>query len=222
MTDLSATIAPKSDQLNSDDLIGKTLTIEITGVKGVADQQQPIAISFKGDNGKPYKPCKSMRRVLVQVWGKDGNAYVGKKMTLYRDDKVVFGGIAVGGIRISHMSGIDAPITMALTANKQSRKPFTVKPLGNTAPKAAEAEAQAPLPPLSDDEWNELQNTINNSANKDELLEAKNKVMAASARMTDEQKKTANDLYKGMVDYFKKKQEEAANNGSDLFQEAAE
>ncbi|SFG65643.1 hypothetical protein [Methylobacterium gossipiicola] len=131
MTDLSQTIAPKSDQLNADDLIGGPRTIKVTRVTKMAEPDQPIAIGFEGDGGKPYKPGKSMRRVLVWVWGADGNAYVGRRMTLYRDDKVQFGGMAVGGIRISHMSDIAAPVTMALTEKRASRKPFTVKPLAS-------------------------------------------------------------------------------------------
>lgn len=130
MTDLSRTIAPKSDQLNSDDLIGGPRTITITRVTACPDSsEQPVAVYFEGDNGKPYKPCKSMRRVMVHVWGKDGTAYPGRAMTIYRDEKVQFGGLAVGGIRISHMSHIDAPVTMALTATRANRKPYTVQPL---------------------------------------------------------------------------------------------
>lgn len=128
MTDLRKTIIPKSDQLNADDLIGTTKTIKITKVS-LAAGEQPIAINYEGDEGKPYLPCKSMRRVLVNVWGPDGNDFIGRSMTLYRDDKVTWGGMAVGGIRISHMSHIDHDVTMALTATKSSRKPFTVKPL---------------------------------------------------------------------------------------------
>lgn len=131
MVDMSLTIAPKSDQLNADDLISGPLTVRITKVSAnEGSAEQPISIFFEGDNGKPYKPCKSMRRVLVQVWGKDGSAYPGRSMTLYRDPKVQFGGLAVGGIRISHMSHIDHDVTMALTESKAKRKPFTVKPLG--------------------------------------------------------------------------------------------
>lgn len=129
MIDMRKTIIPKSDQLNADDLIDSTLTIRVTKVSSSSTPDQPISISFEGDNGKPYKPCKSMRRVLVKVWGSDGAGYVGRQMTLFRDDKVLFGGVAVGGIRISHMSHLDAPMTMALTAAKASRKPYTVKPL---------------------------------------------------------------------------------------------
>ena len=129
MTDLRPTIIPKSDQLNSDDLIGATRTITVTKVSLRAEADQPIAIGFEGDAGKPFLPCKSMRRVLVTLWGPDGNAYSGRSMTLYRDEKVMFGGMAVGGIRISHMSHIDKEVTMALTATRANRKPFTVRPL---------------------------------------------------------------------------------------------
>ena len=130
MTDLSTTIIAKSDQLNSDDLISGPITIRITKVSAnPSSAEQPISIHYDGDNGKPYKPCKSMRRVLVQIWGKDGSAFVGRHLTLYRDSSVTWGGLAVGGIRISHMSDIDSNVTMALTATRASRKPYTVKPL---------------------------------------------------------------------------------------------
>lgn len=138
MTDLSQTIAPKSTQLNADDLIGGPRTILVTKVARSTEPDQPIAINFEGDGGKPYLPCKSMRRVLVTVWGNDGNAYVGRSMTLYRDDKVLFGGIAVGGIRISHMTGLEREMTLALTVTKARRAPYVVKPL---------RVEQAPPPP---------------------------------------------------------------------------
>ena len=142
MTDLRKTIAPKSDQLNADDLIGNTRTITVSRVSLTENADQPIAINFDGDNGKPFKPCKSMRRVLVNVWGADGTIYVGRSMTLYRDDKVSFGGAEVGGIRISHVSHIDKPKTMALTASRASRKPFTVKPLEQAKDDKAAAVAK--------------------------------------------------------------------------------
>jgi len=141
--DLGATIAPKSDQLNADDLIVGARTITITSVKARASTgqgDQPIAVHFDGDGGKPYLPCKSMRRVLVHCWGRDGAAYVGRSLTLFRDESVVFGGAAVGGIRISHMSDLPRAVTMSLTASKQSRKPYVVQPLMTTA---APAKAKA-------------------------------------------------------------------------------
>ena len=70
-----------------------------------------------------------MRRVLVHVWGEKGEVYVGRSITLYKDPEVMWGGVKTGGIRISHMSHIDKPMTMALTATRANRKPFTVQPL---------------------------------------------------------------------------------------------
>ena len=146
MTDLSQTIAPKSDQLNSDDLISGPRTIRITKVSAW-NSEQPIAIHFEGDNGKPYLPCKSMRRVLVQVWGSDGNSFAGRAMTLYRDPDVQFGGLKVGGIRISHMSNMEADMVMSLTASKKARAPFKVKVLREDPKPAAKPSASAATGP---------------------------------------------------------------------------
>lgn len=140
------TIIPKSDQLNADDLIGgKTMTIRITGVDVKMDEQ-PVSIHFEGDGGKPYKPGKSMRRVLVNVWGPDAKAYTGRRLTLYRDDTVKFGGMEVGGIRISHMSHIQKSVTMALTATKAQRRPFTVQPLVEREESTPSQKAESAAP----------------------------------------------------------------------------
>lgn len=129
MNSLLPTIVPKSDQLNADDMIGGPMTIKVSKVSILGDADQPVAVHFEGDSGRPFKPCKSMRRVMVQIWGEDGNAFVGQRMTLYRDDRVTFGKDAVGGIRISHMSGIDREKTLALMVTRGQRKPYTVRPL---------------------------------------------------------------------------------------------
>ncbi|AYO85373.1 hypothetical protein [Methylobacterium brachiatum] len=151
MIDISQTVAPKSDQLNADDLIGGPRTITVTRVSKMKEPDQPIAIYFEGDGGKPYKPGKSMRRVLLRIWGQDGATYAGRRMTLYRDDAVQFGGVAVGGIRISHMSGISSAVTIPLTVTRASRKPFTVKPLAEER-RPAPAEKPKALPAPTDDE----------------------------------------------------------------------
>lgn len=124
--DMSKTIEAKSDQLNADDLLGGPRTIKITDVSGNDDIQQPVNIYFEGDNGKPYRPCKSMRRVMVNCWGADAKKYVGRLMTIYRDPDVTYGGMKVGGIRISHMSHIEKSQVIVLAAAKSKRAPFTV------------------------------------------------------------------------------------------------
>lgn len=129
MTDMKEVIAPKSDQLNADSLIGGPITITIREVVIRPGTEQPVSIFYDGDEGNPWKPCKSMSRVMVAAWGPDANVYKGRSLTLYRDPSVKWAGIEVGGIRISHMSHMEGRMTMALTATKGSRKPYTVEPL---------------------------------------------------------------------------------------------
>lgn len=196
MNDISETVAPKSDQLNSDDLIAGPITIKITKVTiNPTAPDQPVSLFFEGDNGKPYKPCKSMRRVLIYTWGPRSSEYVGRSMTLYRDPSVKFGGFEVGGTRISHMTDIDKPITMALTATQASRKPFTVQPLKITS-------AAPPVDRVANPDTLELARTAASagsdvfttwwkSASQDERRDAMtimDELKAAKAKADDEQK----------------------------------
>lgn len=152
MVDLSTTIIARSDQLNSDDLIAGPITIHITKMSAnPSAPEQPISISYEGDNNKPFKPCKTCRRILVYAWGADGSKFAGRSMTLYRDATVKWGGFEVGGIRISHMSDIAKPLTMSLTTSKANRKPFTVQPLVmNGGHQEALAEPSAELIELAE------------------------------------------------------------------------
>jgi hypothetical protein len=134
MSDMTSTIEPRSDQINADSLPpGVSRTIKVTRVDVNPGTDQPCEIHYEGMQGKVFRPGKSMRRILVHVWGKDSAAYVGHSMTLYTDPDVQFGGMKVGGLRISHMTGIQKPVTIALTATRANRKPFTVKPLVTSA-----------------------------------------------------------------------------------------
>lgn len=132
VVDMSRFIEAKSDQLNADDLIGISKTIKITRVTG-NDGDQPVSIFYEGDNGKPFKPCKTIRRVLMGVWGKYANEYVGKSMTIYRDDSVTFGGLATGGIRISHMSHIDKETLVVVLKSKGKKAGIKILPLRTDA-----------------------------------------------------------------------------------------
>ena len=129
--DLSQTITPKSDQLNADDLMAGPLTVTITRVhKG--NSEQPVNVGLAEFPRRPFKPSKSMRRLLVAAWGKDSSVYEGRSLTLFRNPDVTFGGEKVGGIQISHMSHLDKPLTLALTVRRGKRAQYTVEPL--TAP----------------------------------------------------------------------------------------
>lgn len=143
---LSVTAQAKSDQLNADDLLGGDLTITVTSVR-IGTSDQPVIIGYEGDNGKPYRPCKSMRKVLIFAWGENGNAWIGKSMTIYNKKDVKFGGVEVGGIRISHMSDIQSDIKISLTATRGKKEPHMIKKLElkRAAPNQPQQKQEKPL-----------------------------------------------------------------------------
>ncbi|MDI9680436.1 hypothetical protein [Burkholderia cenocepacia] len=128
ITDLRGTIVPKSDQLNAEQLLAGDLTITVTDVR-MGSEDQPVILHYENDEGRPYKPCKTMRKLLIFAWGEDGRNWTGKSMTLYNDQAVRFGGMVVGGIRISHLSHIEREISLSLTATKGKKALHTVLPL---------------------------------------------------------------------------------------------
>lgn len=125
--DMSPTIVAKSDQVNADDLIGGPMTITISDVK-ILPSDQPVNIYFAGSD-KAFRPCKSMCRVLVSLWGSDSKQYIGKRLRLYRDPSITWAGVQVGGIRISHASHIDGPQTIMISEKRGKRSPIKVLPL---------------------------------------------------------------------------------------------
>lgn len=125
--DLSATIIPKSDQLNADQIVTGPIDITVTEVRVGNSADQPVTVFYEGDGGRPFKPCKTMRRVLILAWGKDGRQWPGKSMRLYHAPEVRFGGSAVGGIRISHLTDIPRDITVSLSETKGKKAMHTIK-----------------------------------------------------------------------------------------------
>jgi hypothetical protein len=125
---MRTTIVPKSDQLNADDLLTGPITVTITGVRR-GSVEQPVIVDIEGYEGRPYKPGKSMRRVLISAYGDEPKQWIGKQLTLYCDPEVKFGGVKVGGIRISHMSGLANDMTFRLTVSRGRRCEFLVRAL---------------------------------------------------------------------------------------------
>lgn len=157
--DMNSVIQPKSDQMNSDDLVGGPRTIRVSDVI-IKAGEQPISVFYEGDNGKPWKPCKTTARLMVAAWGADAKKYVGRSLTLYRDPAVKWAGMEVGGIRISHMSHIDADMVYAATVTKGKRAPIRVKPL---KAEAIPLKVVAPTEANTDDAFNmdEFENIVN-------------------------------------------------------------
>lgn len=115
------TIIPKTDQANSDDLISGPRTVKVLSVTR-GNKENPVFIYTDGFEGRPYKPCLSMRRAIISAWGEYPDPWVGRSLSLYRDPEVVYGGVKVGGIRISHFSDIAEDFELMLTVTRGKRK----------------------------------------------------------------------------------------------------
>ena len=139
--DITDTLAPRSDQQNYEDYLTGPKTVTVSEVR-VPGGEQPVEIHLVEFPGRPFKPAKTVRRQIVAAWGPNAAEYVGRRMTLYGDPKVRFGGQEVGGIRVSHMSHIDKPVTVSLTTTRGKRAPFTVQPLPD-APRTPDLKALA-------------------------------------------------------------------------------
>lgn len=130
--DISDTLAPNSDQLDAVDLLGGPQTFTITQVsKGKEDQ--PVNVHL-AEFPRIWRPGKSMRRVLAACWGADASVWVGRRVTLYCDERVRFGNDVVGGTRISHLSHIDKPKSIPLLVSRGKSATFKVAPLLDAAP----------------------------------------------------------------------------------------
>ena len=115
--DISDTILAKSDQLNADDLISAPRRIKITKVsKG--DAENPVIVNYEGDTGRPFKPCKTVRRILAAAWGVDSSAWEGQEALLYRDPTVVYAGKEWGGIRVKALSNIPKKMIISLAKTR--------------------------------------------------------------------------------------------------------
>lgn len=119
-------IQAKSDQLNAVDLVAGPIDVVIESIsEGAADQ--PWIIKIKGY--QPYKPCKSMRRVIVACWGTVPVKWVGRSMRLFCDPTAKWAGEEVGGIRISHLSHIDGAKEIQLNESRGKKKKWKIEPL---------------------------------------------------------------------------------------------
>lgn len=134
--DMSESIAPKSDQLDAIELVAgpRTFTIEKVTKN---NPEQPWNFHL-AEFPRPWRPGKSMLRVMAAAWGLDGSKYAGNRVTLFCDPTVQFGNEIVGGLRISHMTGISKPLKVPLLVKRGKSAVFTVQPLPD-APKPAPA-----------------------------------------------------------------------------------
>lgn len=134
MDEWASALEAKSDQINAIDLIGGPQTFTIESVSH-GTPEQPMNIHLIESPGKAYRPSRTMRRFMAKTWGWPPTTWAGKRLTIYRNPKTRFGKDEVGGIEISHVSDISAPMTFVLPGAKGARpKSWTAQPLVESAP----------------------------------------------------------------------------------------
>ncbi|OOB91213.1 hypothetical protein [Rathayibacter sp. VKM Ac-2630] len=151
--DVSAALIAKSSQLNAVDLVGSEQTVTILEVsQGSAEQPVNIITDIFGP-GRPFKPSKTVLRLLAKAWGLETANWVGHSMTIFRDPSVRWAGEEVGGIRVSALSHIDKAFAISLPVSKTKHASYSIKRLevAKSSPardwpaaiKAAEGNVQA-------------------------------------------------------------------------------
>lgn len=136
---MKITADPRSDQWNADDFIGGPRTFTIAGVKvGAAEQKYDVEL-VEGQ-GRAWRPPLTMLRLLIAAWGDEAATWIGRRVTLYRDESIRFGSDAVGGIRVSHMSDLPdgKQFSVKVTTTRGRRGTITVEPLAEEPAVSAE------------------------------------------------------------------------------------
>lgn len=125
---MKITAPPRSDQWNAEDFTGGPRTFTIADVQpGKAEQRYDIEL-VEGE-GRVWRPPLTVIRLLIAAWTDEADTWRGRQVTLYLDPEISFGSDKVGGIRVSHVSGIDRPLTVPLSVKRGRRIPFTLQPL---------------------------------------------------------------------------------------------
>lgn len=126
MSDLTAddiiqSVKANSEQINGDDLIAGTITGRIVRVtKGTTEQ--PVFVYLDTVQGKSFRPCKSERRIMIEMWGEDPSAWKGQAVRLHRDPSAKWEGKPVGGVRIEAATIARPLVTSSTVSRGRSRR----------------------------------------------------------------------------------------------------
>jgi hypothetical protein len=126
--DISDAILARSDQLNAIDLLEPVIVTVVEVRAGNAEQPVHIVTDRYGKE-RPFKPSKTVLRDLGKAWGKEAQAWVGRRMELYNEPTVLWAGKPVGGIRVSGLSHIPGPIKTAHTIARGKYQEVTIRAL---------------------------------------------------------------------------------------------
>lgn len=126
--DLSQFIGAQSEELCGDDLLGGAKILTVSSVRSTSNPKRPIKYQFTCDT-KDWMPCKTMIRVLHELWGADGRLHKGRSMKVFRDPNALWQGKKVGGVRISELTDIQEDTDVMVTVRQGVKAPWPVKKL---------------------------------------------------------------------------------------------
>ena len=134
-------IQKNTDQLNYEDFLGGvTRIVTIAKVeKGRKEAQYDISIK---EDSRYWRPPATVLKLLVLAYGDDDSNWIGKRAQLFGDPDVKMKGQKVGGIRISHLSHLDKPLTASLTVTRGQSAVFTVQPIPEREMKILDLRAE--------------------------------------------------------------------------------
>ena len=132
--------APASEQMDAIDLPTPRV-FTVASVTKNSDKGRPVNVYF-AEFDRPWRPGKSMGRVVRQCWGPKTSAWIGRRIELFCDPEVTYGKDKVGGIRISRLGRIDGPQRVLLLISQGRSSVYNVQPLPD-APAARDWIAEA-------------------------------------------------------------------------------
>jgi hypothetical protein len=135
---MKITLKLKTDQFNTDDFVAGSKTFKIADATQGSDEQQ-WNIHLEGEK-RVWRPPPTVMKILMAAWGDESDDWIGRQVTLYRDETVTFGREATGGIRVSHMSNLpgDKTFTIKLISTRGKKEVHRVEPLKDDAPPTGE------------------------------------------------------------------------------------
>ena len=195
MVDMSKTIRANSDQLNAVDLMGGGEVVTVKSVVIKLGEKQSKWIELEEDF-KTFKPCLTMRRVIMDIWGGETNDHIGRKLVLYCEPTVLWGGQQEGGIRISHASHITEIKRTRVRESKYKTTVWETHPLVIEKPQSQPARKAPSFETIR--ELMDNCNDVNGMAAYGDLIKEH------AATFSEKQMKDLRKHYKDRLDSIKK------------------
>ena len=143
MIDLTKHIQADSDCLVAADLVGGPLTILVERVTESGKNDKKKIDIFYANSEKPFRPCKSMLRILCELWKTtDATTFIGRGITLYREPDCMWKGEKTPGVRICGLSHIEKAVTVVANERRGKMATYQIEPIRPWPPAAPEPQAQ--------------------------------------------------------------------------------